>query len=345
MALITTNTIPDLTPVDPAFRRRPFLLAPGQPLVGACDPVQSVLDYESSLTAIGIAPEHMVASKMSAIAFPENAGRPPDGSSRRYPGVRPEVMWLPLLWLPERLAGRCRFQVVDGEVFVIDPALSGPNVLTKPAVGFEVFTETQDLWVVRVGLELEASGVYDRHTGTWFDVLAHADLDVDDPSDLRRVRAWLDGSADADLDALDTGLEMDGIISDPDDPTWAVSSALAMHQSMLDQVWATGADSLLGMTDDLALSIMSGAITSVDQARQPLVAVCSLAASWMQWYRARPTDARQAESAWWQEARADMERFAGSLDDLVAGPLATISARLQAIREDCLERLADQDRP
>jgi len=339
MALITTPTIPDLSPVNPTFRRRPFLLGPGQPLVAAGDPIQAVLDYESSVTAIGIAPEHMVASKMSAIAFPENSGRPTDHSSRRFPGIRPDMMWLPLLWLPERLASRCRFQVVDGEVFVIDPTLSGPNVLTRPAVGFEVFTETQDLWVVRVGLELEASGVYDRHSGTWFDVLAHIGIDVDDPADLRRVTAWLDGGVDRDLDTLDTGIEMDGLIADPDDPTWAVSSALSMHQVMLDQVWATGADSLLGMTDDLAISIMSGAVSSVDQARRPLIVVCSLAASWMQWYQAKPTDARQAESAWWEEARADMERFSGSLDQLVAGPLATISSRLQAIREDCLDRL------
>lgn len=334
----TTQRTYGLPPVDPGYRRRPFLLGPGQPLVAAGDPIQSILDYQSSITAIGIPAEHMVASRMAAIAVPENSGRPPDRSGRRYPGTRPEAMWFPLLWLPQRLATRSRFQIVDGEVFAIDRSLTGPNILSKPAAGFEVYTETQDLWVVRVALEMEESGVYDTETGTWFDVLAHVGIDIDNHVDVDRVRRWLSGDVDNDLDLLDTGLEMDRIITDPDDPTWALSSALAIHQTMLDRVWALGADALLGMTDDLTVSIMAGEVSDAKQAKHILSMVCTMASSWMQWYQARPSDAKQAESTWWKEMASAVTKSTGRLDDLASGPLHTISSRLQSIREDCWDR-------
>lgn len=332
----TTPRIRRLSPVSPMFHRRPFLLHPGQSLIAAGDPIQAALDYQVSAEALGISPDHLMASRMTAVAIPENSGRPANRSRRRWEGTRPEMMWLPLLWLPHRLASRYRFQVVDGEVFAIDPSSPrAENVLTKPAVGFEVYTETQDLWALRVALEIEASGVYDTDTGTWFDVLAYIGINVDTPNHLARVQRWLDGADDNDLDLLDTGLELDRLITDQRDPTWALSSALSMHQSMLEGVWARGADSLLGMTDDLAVSIMSGEVTKVAQAKSILSTVCMLAASWMQWYQSRPSDAKSAESLWWHEKATAISKFRGSLDDLSIGPMKAIALRLQVIREDC----------
>jgi len=336
----TRQAPPRLPPINPSFRRRPFLLAPHTPLVAAGDPIQAALDYATSIEALGISPEHIVVSRMASIAIPENSGRPRDRSRRRFPGTRADIMWLPLMWLPPRLATKARFQLVDGDAFAIDPSFPGvTNVLTKPAKGFEVYTETDDLWALRLALELEAAGIYDTDSGTWFDTLAYIGIDMDKPSDVARVRRWLDGNKDADLDMLDTGLEMDRIITDQNDPMWALSSALSIHQTMLDRVWADGADSLLGMCDDLTLAVVSKEVTSVDQALRIISTVCQLSSGWMRWYQARPDDARQAESAWWVETNAWLARFTGTLDELISGPLTVISSRLQGIREDCLARI------
>ncbi len=93
----------------------------------------------------------------------------------RWPGVKPEALWMPWLWLPERLA---RPSVTDGMV--------------EPVV----------VWQARGALELAVSDLFDAQDG-WVDVLrTFAALDVDDETDMTRVTAWLHGGADPDLDAI-----------------------------------------------------------------------------------------------------------------------------------------------
>ncbi|MCA5892327.1 hypothetical protein LEP48_03045 [Isoptericola sp. NEAU-Y5] len=138
----------------------------------------------------------------------------PDGR-RRWPELRPEAMWHPLLWLPARL--------------------SAPAVRRDPLTGAPE-GETYDEWATRVVLEMTESSpvvvddrpwvllhdpgrehvvrpagpqddrlvpLFDPATGTWLDVLSTVGLDVDEPGDVARVRDWLDGGTDADLDGID----------------------------------------------------------------------------------------------------------------------------------------------
>lgn len=213
-------------PINRNYRRRPFLLEPGQSLIDAGDPIKSALSYKSGLEAIGVPHERLMASRISPLVIPERSGRPGplDPPRRRIAGIRPEMMWLPLFWLPPRLENRARFCLIDGEAYLIDPSRSGPNVLSSPPPGREVHVETDDLWVLRVALELEVSGVYDTGTGTWYDMLANAGIDVDRPDDVKWVANWLAGWPDTRLDLLDIGFELDAMIADPDDPSWALSS-------------------------------------------------------------------------------------------------------------------------
>ncbi|MFJ1511751.1 hypothetical protein [Cellulosimicrobium funkei] len=210
-------------------RRRTFDAGPGAGLLLPASAIETVARLHRWQAFAGLADGELLLSPLSASPLPlpwtVPAGR------RRWATVRPEAMWHPLLWLPERL--------------------STPRVLRDPVTG-ETWGETYDEWALRVVLELtEASPVtldgqewvllhdpahdrfvrpvgpedhdlvplFDARTGTWLDVLSTVGLDVDDPADVARVEAWLAGGADAALDAvdLDRHLRADGR-----DPAWSL---------------------------------------------------------------------------------------------------------------------------
>lgn len=279
--------------------RRPLLLQPGQSLLLASDALRSALDFAVFSDFAGIDTDHLIVSRMSPIPFPANSGRVSDGPGRRVDGVRPEAMWMPLLWLPPRLANRYTFQIIDGNVSVRTPR-------TGIRPGYPVYVETDDLWVLRVALELGASGLYDESSGTWLDIMAMLDLNVDDPDDVARIAAWLDGEADTDLDLLDSGLEIGSMVTNPENPHWALGSALAMYDSLLECTWALGADSLLGATDDLETDVETSPGIPESKFRFVMEMICLVGSTWFS--GASVPGEPLNEDAWWADISLRLER-------------------------------------
>lgn len=328
--------MPNSTTPRPAWRR-PFLLEAGEALLVTNDPVRCLINHVSAAKAVGISQAEFIASRMSPMPMPVNAGRH-DGVNqrRRLVGVDPRMMWLPVLWLPQRLTERCRFHVIDGDVVVIDPnGYFGDDTraVATPIDGVPVRTETSDAWVIRVSLELEASGAFDMESGTWLDVLDTINVNVDDVDDVARVQRWLDGAPDVDLDWLENNYLDDGWqVPRGEEPAWALRSALAIYPDLLDATWALGTNSMLNIVEDVAHGVSDGGIADAKEAKFIANMVCMLSGSLLRWY----TD---SEAQWWQQMSRTVEAFRGTSDDLVSGPLREIDGRLSRVREACWPKM------
>jgi hypothetical protein len=99
----------------------------------------------------------------------------------RWEGLEASTAWHPLYWLPERLAKRAHVKYDDGS---------------------ERF-ESEHEYLVRLGAELLATGLYHQEDGTWVDVFAMYGLDIDNQSHLSRIEDWLAGGRDEILDNID----------------------------------------------------------------------------------------------------------------------------------------------
>ena len=320
----------------PAWRR-PFLLEADEALLVTSDPVRCLINHVSAAKAIGLGQAEFAASRMSPMPMPVNAGRPDDVTQRRrIAGVDPRMMWLPVMWLPQRLTERCRFHVVDSDVVVIDPNgyfSDDPHAVAAPIDGVPVRTETSDAWVIRVALELEASGAYDMESGTWLDVLDTVGVNIDDIDGAARVQRWLDGGADDDLDWLENNYLDDGWhVPRGEEPTWALRSALGMYPDLLDATWALGTDSMLNIVSDVVHGVSDGGIADAKEAKFIANMVCMLSGSLLRWYT-------NDEAQWWQEMSRTVESFQGTSNDLVAGPLSEIDGRLSRVRDDCWPKM------
>ena len=139
---------------------------PGEPLEVASSTLRSAARYRTWAADTGIGAEWVTPQPLCCVPLPVYPAGWPAGR-RRWPGLRPAMMWHPLLWLPERLATR--------------------YTLLDDAGGRS--TEPDDVWALRVCLEVQASGLYDADTGSWLDVLSLAGLDGDDPDTATRVGA------------------------------------------------------------------------------------------------------------------------------------------------------------
>ena len=211
--------------------RRAALTEQGEPLVVSQSPIETAIRLGTWLGMTGLTDDETLISPLVSVPLPVYPESWPAGH-RRWPSVNADAMWHPLMWLPERVAHR---YVVETE----DP--------DRPGTWIE-HVETDDEWAVRVALELAHCGLYDEGTGTWFDVLAAAGLDVEDEIDLARIEEWLAGSADPVLDSID----LSPIIDVPTDEAWAVSVAAAWVDDLRIITWATQADYLISACDDLA---------------------------------------------------------------------------------------------
>jgi hypothetical protein len=328
------------------FRRRASLTEPGRSILLCHDPFLGVINFGLFSELTGIGNEGLMASRMCPLPIPINGARPATPTvfshpiqgrqqalhypGRRVAGIRADAMWHPFLWLPPRLANRQSFQVDDsGGVTRITRRSNNINPNLK------VFTESDDVWVIRVVLEVSASGLYDMESGTWLDILSMLDIDTMTDDGVDRVQRWLDGAEDADLDLLDTGLELEHHVTNDDNPNWALQSAVSLSPELRSCVWATGADSLLGMLDGMTDEIGCGATLDVEDAKFVASTVALLGSTWMgDLDRSSGHPHGDLESTWWNEIAKEIHDFEGGLGELVIGGLVDrLSDRLIEIRE------------
>ncbi|MFS0884966.1 hypothetical protein [Aeromicrobium sp. 179-A 4D2 NHS] len=163
----------------------------------------------------GVPETAIVSNALSAVPIPDY--REIEPGRRRWEGTRPEFMWHPLMWLPERLAYRYSITTTDGRT-----------------IG-----EITPVYTIRVISELSAAGLYDTETGTWLDVLSVVDLDITDPAVQERVAAWLDGNPDPILDEIDLSVMLVN-----DDPEWAYDLAVDLALPAVFASWAVVANDL-----------------------------------------------------------------------------------------------------
>jgi len=184
-------------------RRVRYLLQPGEPLTLPERTVPQVLRLGLARTVLGLSDDRILTSPAVAIPLP----RYTDGLPLRgTPGIRPDALRFPFMWLPDPL--RERFEIDTGETITL---------------------ESDDAWALRVVFEMWGSALYDIATGGWLDVLALYDLDPDDPATQDRIAAWWHGSEDETLDAIDlTGALVPDTAEDSD---WASIASLALVDS------------------------------------------------------------------------------------------------------------------
>lgn len=195
---------PQTNAVEP--KRYEWLLNPGADILTPHDPFLSALNAELFAEETGLEPHsdnyEVVISPLTPlpmpIAFPDS-----DGNPTRFADLNPAAAANPLFWLPNTLRHPYVYREADGELAM----------------------EANEEWQARVGYELTASGLYDADAGGWTDVLAtFLSLDVTDPDVQERVRRYLTGGEDNELDGLHDILA-DTIAGSPqaqEDELWAI---------------------------------------------------------------------------------------------------------------------------
>lgn len=321
--------------------RRPYQSEPGDNLLLPGNPIEAGFTYAHYQRATGVPHENLVSSTLVAVPIPV----PPHGGfgeSPRWDGVRPEMMWHPLMWLPAHVTARAEF---DGR------------------------RETSDEFAVRVAIQLLESNLYDHVSGTWLDILAVGGLDVDDPADVERVRLWLAGGGDSLLDSLsDTvaglldmrpevspelaehfgmTLEELQVVHDEYDPLYAHRSARESLQFLSECGYAMAAESMLDALDDLAVGEVGepdpfARIDSPDYAWRP-GARKSLAATFLRLTRDFLNGAEHTERL--APLQDEIDAFDGQDDALLAGPISKFREVLELVRhayQAQLEQLAGE---
>ncbi len=283
------------------FRRRACLTSPGEPLLLARDPIESMMRFGQFAEQSGIDTTELVASRTVAVPLPIWPEQWSKGT-RRWKGARSELMGHPLMWLPERLATRVE-QPVE------------PKGWRRQ--------ETDDEWAIRVALEMTASGLYDQTTGTWLDVLGTVDIDIDEPRAQARVAAWLAGRLDRTLD----GIDLTNLMSDQEDPHWSSWAAVDLAPVLRRYSWALGADALIDTLDSLPAEIDRHGMDR-DAAVAVATTVATVGSTWID--GVPDSDAAQTLR---QAARQLANSTLSSAQALIGGPVATISAALLEIRE------------
>ena len=192
-------------------------------LVLSPSPTEQLERFSTFSDDTGVPDEQILSVPVVPVPLPVLLRNDDTSEIPRWSGVNPEMMWLPLFWLPERVALRYRYRVVDAEVGGTDE---------------DSEVESDETWAIRVMLELQASGLYDGTDGTWLDVLAYYGLDADNPVDQARVAAWLEGDSDDVLDSIDLTplFEIEGQEED-----WALVAARELSEVFVPAQWALSA--------------------------------------------------------------------------------------------------------
>lgn len=298
------------------FKRRAFMADAGEPLLVAPDPCEAVMRLQMWLTATQMDPDNVLVSPLCSVPVPLYLDSPVDG--HRWASVDPSTMWHPLFWLPPRIAGRYSYPGAENE----------PDE-----------HEDDETWLVRLALELSASGLYDQATGTWLDVLALAGLDADAPADQERVQRWLDGEPDEALD----GIDLSEYTESPVDPHWALEAAVDQLVGVQIIAWALNSESLLESCRDLISERDSAELeTSVNVAAM----LAALAAESFNSFPETIDDAAgddgeelvdhtDAEHDWWTAVAGSVKQAATS-DELFVEYVPAMMERLTKISADFL---------
>ena len=295
------------------IRRFTYMTDPGEPLEVASSVLRSAVRHRVWVTDTGIDPVWVRPNPLCCVPLPTYPENWPAGL-RRWPRVRAAMMWHPLLWLPDRLAAR--YTLVDDD-----------GVCS---------TEPDDVWCLRVCLELQAAGLYDADTGSWLDVLSLAGLDGNDPDTASRVARWLTGAADPYLDRLDLAEHVDR----PGDLDWALHAAIDELPAMRVISWVLTAQDLLAACDTLA----AGG-DDLARIRRSAITITMLAETNLATIPGEPETHEDAgtESVWWLGIRGRLREFTGDADTLMATIVRDIRDRLGGIVEAYASDAAELD--
>lgn len=280
------------------IKRRNLLTEPGDTLLLAKSSLEALSRFSEWSEATGMSSDTFTANTLCAVPIPLYPQ--PEPGVRRFRDVNPEVMWHPLFWLPARVGGQYRIAGLDGEMEL----------------------ESESVRSARIALELGASGLYDPETGGWVDILDTVGINVDNPSDLKRISTWQAGRPDEALDSID----LSGFLHVDEDPNWALESALMMLDVLVQAQWAILADSLVELIDDAAQPV-DGRVDLTDL-RSSTALAAFLASAHL---NAVPVDVGATASEFWarleEDAKTGLYRDA---DHFLDGPAAEASAWLYA---------------
>lgn len=222
------------------WRRREAYLGPGRSAVMSLIPVEHVLIWNDFCADAGLTGDQVVSSVMCPLPIPVYP------VPKHRPKAKASMLWHPFLWLPPHMTVR-RDEDEAGD---------------------------HDLYALRIALEIEETGLYDRDSGTWLDVCSTVGIDLDDPDDMARARAWLDGAADPTFDDID----LTDWTRDPQDPFWASDVAAANLQWWLEVVWSESAGAQAEILTGL-LGGTEGPMTA-EEARNYLLALAGISSTW-----------------------------------------------------------------
>ena len=287
------------------IRRRSYMTEPGEPLEVASSVLRSAVRYRVFATDTGIDPAWIRPNPLCCVPLPTYPDAWPAGR-RRWPRLRPSMLWHPLLWMPDRLA--TRYTLVDES-----------DICS---------TEPDDIWCLRVCLELQAAGIYDPDTGTWLDVLSLAGLNSDNPGTERRLDRWLTGGADPILDRLDLAEHVDR----PDDLDWALHAAIDELPALQVISWVLTAQDLLDACTALDAGGGDGALARVRRSASTIALLAETNLATMpDPLSDHPDDDGQTESLWWQSIRRQLRQFTGDPGRLIDTVGRAMTDRLTAV--------------
>lgn len=199
------------------IKRRQLLTRPGDNLLLSRSAVEVYVRHTEWTEATGLENSRATFNPLCSVPLPLYVA--PEAGVRQFPNVKPELMWHPLFWLPNRVAAR--YNIPSGTEGALEP-------------------ESDAVRSIRIALELENSGLYSRDEG-WLDILSTVGIDVENDADLGRIEEWQQGAPDELLDSID----LDLYLKLEKDPYWALTAAIALEEPLTQALWAVLSDSLV----------------------------------------------------------------------------------------------------
>lgn len=291
---------------------RQFLTSEGEPLLTPVGPFDAAVRLQQFHEATGIDLAYLVTSPLCGVPVPMYPAQLPDGR-RRWPGLRPEVMWHPMMWLPQSIRSRRMVAVGTDSPTIEDDDLWIARMMVQLATAAHYDPDT-DLWIP----------LYDEQSGGWVDVLALHGIDVESADMQARIAAWLDGAPDPDLDAIDL---TDCFATDEQPPDWAVTYAWNAIGVLLPAAYAIYARALAGHIEDV--------LSTTEPDPEMLATTFRLVAS----IAADSFTEVTGETTWWTEVN---DAWDGSVEQLTGRILPAALVRLERLA-DHMEAKSEQE--